>query len=139
MRIQLKTDILDTDIVALTQLYKSVGWNGHTPEKIACIYHKSTHIVFVYEENWLVGCGRALSDGAFNAAIYDVVVHPSHQHKGIGQRIVHQLVSSIGQVSCIHLISTLGNESFYERCGFKKLKTGMGIYYKPELKAQYLE
>ncbi|WP_158694742.1 GNAT family N-acetyltransferase, partial [Staphylococcus chromogenes] len=79
------------------------------------------------------------SDGVFNAAIYDIVVRPSYQNQGIGQRLVHQLVEVLGPLSCIHLISTLGNETFYTHCGFKKLTTGMAIYQNPELASQYLE
>lgn len=136
---QFKTSLANDEVIALSQLYTTVGWNGHTPENIALIYHRSTHIVLAYDSNQLVGCGRALSDGIFNAAIYDIVIRPSHQNQGIGQHIIHTLIEALGPLSCIHLISTLGNESFYTHCGFKKLKTGMAMYTNPELASQYLE
>ena len=139
MNIVSKERLHTQDIKSLFNLYASVGWHGHTPEKIAAIYKKSTHIVLAYKEDSLIGCGRALSDGVFNAAIYDIVVHPHSHRQGIGHHIVTQLMQDIGDVSCIHLISTLGNEAFYTRCGFRKLTTGMAIYQNPKLATQYLE
>lgn len=38
------------------------------------------------------GIGRAVSDGAFVATICDVSVHPDYQKRGIGRRIVKELV-----------------------------------------------
>ncbi|MEB7824741.1 GNAT family N-acetyltransferase [Staphylococcus chromogenes] len=139
IHLQFKTDLTNDEAIALAHVYHSVGWRRHTPENIALIYHRSTHIVLAYDDHQIIGCGRALSDGVFNAAIYDIVVRPSYQNQGIGQRLVHQLVEAFGPLSCIHLISTLGNESFYKHCGFKKLTTGMAIYQNPELASQYLE
>ncbi|MCO4327681.1 GNAT family N-acetyltransferase [Staphylococcus agnetis] len=139
MNIVSKERLHTQDIKSLFNLYASVGWHGHTSEKIAAIYKKSTHIVLAYKENSLIGCGRALSDGVFNAAIYDIVVHPHYHRQGIGHHIVTQLMHDIGDVSCIHLISTLGNEAFYTQCGFRKLTTGMAIYQNPKLATQYLE
>lgn len=134
-----KETLNEQEIHALVNLYASVGWHGHTPENITTIYKQSTHILLAYHDEVLIGCGRALSDGVFNAAIYDVVVRPTYQRQGVGQRIVTHLVRDIGEVSCIHLISTLGNEAFYAQCGFRKLTTGMAIYQHPKLATQYLE
>ncbi|UXS75443.1 GNAT family N-acetyltransferase [Staphylococcus chromogenes] len=139
VHLQFKTDLTNDEAIALAHVYHSVGWRRHTPENIALIYHRSTHIILTYDDHQIIGCGRALSDGVFNAAIYDIVVRPSYQNQGIGQRLVHQLVEALGPLSCIHLISTLGNEPFYTHCGFKKLTTGMAIYQNPELASQYLE
>ncbi|WP_244401918.1 GNAT family N-acetyltransferase [Parageobacillus sp. KH3-4] len=87
----------------------------------------------------IVGFGRALSDGVFNAAIYDVVVHRDFQKRGIGKAIVEDLLAQLRHVSCVHLIATTGNEPFYQQAGFKKIKTAMGRYLSRDLAREYLE
>lgn len=43
----------------------------------------------------MVGFGRAVSDGAFVATICDVAVDPDYQRRGIGRRIVKELVRNM--------------------------------------------
>ncbi|MCO5591458.1 hypothetical protein L7F22_045441 [Adiantum nelumboides] len=43
------------------------------------------------------GFGRAVSDGAFIATICDVAVDPAYQRRGIGRRIVKELVKTMKQ------------------------------------------
>ena len=49
------------------------------------------------------------------------------------------LLKELSNVSCVHLISTTGNEEFYHKLGLKKLKTGMARYLNPNLSDEYLE
>jgi len=49
------------------------------------------------------------------------------------------LLDKLSNVSCIHLISTTGNEEFYRKLGLKKLKTGMARYLNTSLSDEYLE
>ena len=48
-----------------------------------------------YFDNELVGFGRAISDGQYQAAIYDVVVLPRYQGKGVGRLIVQSLLEKL--------------------------------------------
>ena len=74
----------------------------------------------------------------FNAAVYDVVVHADYQGNGIARKLMDDLLQQLKEHSCIHLISTTGNESFYKKLGFKNLKTGMEKYTNPTLAKEYL-
>lgn len=78
-----------------------------------------------------------MTDGVFNAAIYDVVVHQDFQRQGIAKKL-WSLLDKLSNVSCIYLISTTGNEEFYRKLGLKKLKTGMGRYLNPNLSDEFL-
>ncbi|MGE7690319.1 GNAT family N-acetyltransferase [Lysinibacillus sp. NPDC097214] len=71
--------------------------------------------------------------------MYDVVVHKVYQGRGIARTLLEDIICQLGDVSCIQLISTTGNERFYEKIGFKKLKTGMAMYKNPQLAEEYLE
>ncbi|XP_020589884.1 uncharacterized protein LOC110031154 isoform X3 [Phalaenopsis equestris] len=43
-------------------------------------------------DHHLIGFGRAVSDGGLTASIHDVVVIPSLQKRGIGQKIVEKII-----------------------------------------------
>lgn len=137
--ITIKSEIEGSELQELLEIYRSVGWMKHDEEIIRTVFNASTHNVFAVTEGRIIGFARALSDGVFNAAIYDVVVHKDHQGKGIARLLLENLLDELKNVSCIHLISTTGNTTFYEKCGFKKLTTGMAIYRNPQLASEYLE
>ncbi|MHB8346132.1 MAG: GNAT family N-acetyltransferase [Acidiferrobacterales bacterium] len=82
--------------------------------------------VFAYLGPQLVGAGRALSDGVWRAAIYDVAVLPPYQGNGIGSRIICHLVEAT-KVDVIMLYAVPGRMAFYERMGFRKMTTAMAI------------
>jgi hypothetical protein len=58
----------------MKEVYESVGWTKHTEEVIQQVFEASNVIALAFCDGRIVGVGRALSDGVFNAAIYDVVV-----------------------------------------------------------------
>lgn len=127
------------DITRMIEVYKSVGWMNHDYHKVSIILNNSTHIAIAKLDDNIIGFARALSDGVFNAAIYDVVVCPEYQRKGIAKLLLENLLAQFEDLSCIHLISTTGNEAFYKKIGFKKLTTGMAIYHKSHLEKEYTE
>lgn len=123
----------------IKEVYESVGWSSHDEHNIIEIYNNSTHVSIAIMNNEIVGIARALSDGVYNAAIYDVIVKPKYQSNHIGYQIVENILLEIGNVSCIHLISTLGNCDFYNKLGFRKTTTGMAIYQSEQLRNDYTE
>ncbi|WP_068984550.1 GNAT family N-acetyltransferase [Bacillus sp. RS11] len=135
----LKYEIDGKELMMLKEVYQSVGWMKHDEPIIKKVFNESTHQVFAVEDNKIIGFARALSDGVFNAAIYDVVVHKDYQGRGIARILLEDIMKQLEDVSCIQLIATTGNEPFYEKMGFKKLKTGMAIYKDPQLAEEYLE
>ncbi|UPW81527.1 GNAT family N-acetyltransferase [Lysinibacillus sp. Ag94] len=130
--VSLKYDVGENELTMLKEVYQSVGRMKHDERIIKKVFNASTHQVFAVKDHKIIGFARALSDGVFNAAIYDVVVHKIYQRSGIAKILLED-------VSCIQLIATTGNEPFYEKIGFKKLKTGMAIYKNPQLAEEYLE
>jgi ribosomal protein S18 acetylase RimI-like enzyme len=132
---QIEPDTLDE----IKDVYHSVGWVKHSNEVISKIFHRSDVVSLAVFEGLIVGVGRGLTDGVFNATIYDVVVHRDYQRKGIASLIMKDLLEQLKDVSCILLISTTGNEDFYRKHGMKRLKTGMARYLNPALEDEYLE
>ena len=134
----LERSFKNKDLAQLKSVYRSVGWNKHNEDIIKKIFENSTHYVFAIENETVIGFARAIGDGVFNAAVYDVVVHANYQGMGVARKLLEDLLEQLKEHSCIHLISTTGNESFYKKLGFKHLKTGMAIYINPTLANEYL-
>ncbi len=68
-----------------------------------------------------------------------MVVHAEFQKQGIAKGIIEFLLDKLNDISCVHLISTTGNEEFYQILGFKRIKTGMARYINSDLASEYLE
>lgn len=139
MKISLSNCIENVEWSRMKDIYHSVGWTNHNEEKIKKVFQSSNVVAIAYDEDNIAGFGRALSDGVFNAAIYDVVVDEHYQNKGIGQKIIENLLAQLKDISCVHLVSTSGNEEFYKKAGFRKMKTGMARYLNPSLAEEYLQ
>ncbi|UYP09748.1 GNAT family N-acetyltransferase [Priestia megaterium] len=139
MKISLSNSIENVEWSRMKEIYHSVGWTKHDEEKIKKVFQSSNVVAIAYDEDNIAGFGRALSDGVFNAAIYDVVVDEHYQNKGIGQKVIKNLLAQLDDISCVHLVSTAGNEEFYRKAGFWKMKTGMARYLNPSLAEEYLE
>lgn len=116
----------------LAQLYERAPLGAkRAPEKLKLAFDNSLLKVFAFDGARLVGAGRALSDGVWRAAIYDVAVLPEYQGQGIGSEMVQSLVRSAG-VDVVMLYAAPGKERFYEKFGFRKMKTAMAIMPDPE-------
>lgn len=139
MKVSFSNSIENVEWSRMKEIYHSVGWTNHNEEKIKKVFQSSNVVTIAYDEDNIAGFGRALSDGVFNAAIYDVVVDERYQNKGIGQKVIKNLLAQLDDISCVHLVSTAGNEEFYRKAGFRKMKTGMARYLNPSLAEEYLE
>ncbi|XP_010931405.1 GCN5-related N-acetyltransferase 3, chloroplastic-like isoform X4 [Elaeis guineensis] len=68
----------------------------------------------------LVGFGRAVSDGGLTASIHDIVVIPSLQRRGIGQKIVERIIRILTSkgIYDICALCTEKERLFFKACGF---------------------
>ena len=139
MDLKIHSDFSKVSLDEMKEIYASVGWTKHTKEIIITVFEASNVSAFVTVNGRIVGFGRAMTDGVFNAAIYDVLVHPEFQKQGIARQIMEYLLAKLSNISCVHLISTTGNAGFYKKLGFKSTKTGMARYLNPNLASEYLE
>ena len=79
----------------------------------------------------MIGFGRAISGGVYQAAIYDCAVVPDFQGKGIGRIIMKNILSKVSHCNVI-LYASPGKEGFYQKHEFRKMKTGMARFIKSE-------
>jgi len=118
------TDCKSVEWKALAVLIERAGLGPRAPDTVERAFRGSFVVCFVYGDAQLIGAGRAISDGATSSAIYDVVVAPEHQGRGYGRSILENLLSRLPSRSVL-LVSVPQQLGFYEKAGFKVLKTAM--------------
>ena len=131
MKYDIRLDCTGVDWNFVPETLKRVGMSHDEPEKHRKAFENSDVVVFIRHEGQLIGFGRALSDGVFQAAIYDVAVVPEYQAKGIGTIIVRTIMEKFPGCNFI-LYAAIGKEGFYQKLGFRKMKTGMAFFQKAE-------
>ncbi|MPN38554.1 hypothetical protein SDC9_186078 [bioreactor metagenome] len=60
-----------------------------------------------------------------------MAVIPEYQGKGIGKIIVDTILKTIPQCNVI-LYAAPGKDAFYEKLGFRRMKTGMALFLNSE-------
>ena len=108
------------NIESYFELFESTGWNTEyklNKEELYRTLSNSYYFVSAYSENRLVGFGRIQSDGILHAMIYDMIVHPAFQFKGIGTNILNLLIKKCldENIRDIQLFCAEGKRSFYEK------------------------
>jgi N-acetylglutamate synthase-like GNAT family acetyltransferase len=120
----------------LSALYRAAPLGDKKPELLRAVFSNSMFKCFVYDEERLIGAGRALADGRDCAYICDIAVLPTHQGGGYGKQIVSRLLEQSRGHKKILLYAVPGKEPFYKRFGFLRMKTAMAIF---ENQAQQIE
>lgn len=129
MEIDVKQDCADVDWKKVSETLKSVGMAYYEPEIHRRAFKASHTTVLIYHGNRLIGFGRAISDGAYQAAVYNCAVLPEYQGKRIGKTIMDHILSRVSHCNVI-LYASPGKEGFYKKHGFRKMKTGMAHFKK---------
>ena len=82
----------------------------------------STVIVTLWDGKKIIGFGRATSDGAYRAVLWDIIINKEMQGNGLGRKVVDILLRSpkIKTAEKIYLMTT-NHIDFYKTIGFKKI------------------
>jgi aralkylamine N-acetyltransferase len=126
--IHYETKIAGIDWSEAAEIFRLAPLGEREPDKLARAFQNSSFYVFAFEDEKLIGLCRALCDGEYQAAIYDVVLLPEYQGQEIGTKMVQILCNQI-VVPNVILYAVPSREGFYKKFGFKKMLTGMGILH----------
>ena len=132
MNLKTQYDCLNIDWNRVSEILKEVNMASFEGDVHKRCFENSHTVIFVFDNEKLIGFGRAISDGIYQAAIYDVAVLPEYQGKKIGSLIVEHILNSLPQCNFI-LYASPGKEAFYEKLNFRKMKTGMALFRYPEM------
>ncbi|PIA46144.1 hypothetical protein AQUCO_01600424v1 [Aquilegia coerulea] len=107
----------DVDVYDFQALAAKVGWPRRPPSKVAKALENSYMVATLHsirkspdaegnDQMELIGLARATSDHVFNATIWDVLVDPSYQGKGLGKALIEQMIRAL-------LRKNIGNISLF--------------------------
>jgi N-acetylglutamate synthase-like GNAT family acetyltransferase len=121
-QIQFCYDKTRLDFYQLLHLFRlSAFWaKDRKIEDLEIAIANSNPVVTVWDQDRLIGCARATSDGVYRATIWDVVIHPNYQGLGLGRKLVETVLShpQVNRVERVYLMTT-HQQTFYEKIGFQ--------------------
>ena len=129
----------DIDLYELEELCDAVGWSRRPLRKVKKAMQYSFLVVSMWEvvgaKRRIIGFARATSDHAFNATIWDVVIHPDFQSQGLGKAMMKYMVKKLRSedISNITLFADPHVVDFYGRLGFIADPEGIkGMFWYPD-------
>jgi ribosomal protein S18 acetylase RimI-like enzyme len=132
MTIVWKESLQGIDWEELSALYKAAPLGNKSPDWLKSAFSNSMFRCFAYDDERLVGAGRALADGVDCSYICDVAVLPQYQGKGVGKDIISRLIAHSKGHRKIILYAVPGKEAFYKKLGFRRMTTAMAIFQDQE-------
>lgn len=129
----------EVDLYDLEELCDAVGWARRPLRKVKTAIQHSFLVLSMWEQRGaktrLIGFSRATSDHAFNATVWDVVVHPDFQGKGLGKELMRQTIERLrrADISNITLFADPQVVDFYRNLGFMPDPEGIkGMFWYPD-------
>ena len=121
----MKVDFRNTkqvDWSQLLQLQRGAPWSrNRSLEQLRKAIDHSQLVITGWYENILIACARVLTDYVYRAIVFDVIVHPDFQGRGIGRELMRRVVEdpSLKEVEYFFLY-TQDKEEFYRRIGWEE-------------------
>ena len=109
----------------LIEVFESVEWRKS--EKNIVQAFQNSYYVTAYDGEKLIGFARAISDNCYYTNIFDVIVRPEYQGRGIGKKMMEMLREKFSG-TYFFLTYTEGRKIFYEKCGFEPNERAMWIH-----------
>jgi ribosomal protein S18 acetylase RimI-like enzyme len=129
----------EIDLYELEELCDSVGWARRPLRKVRKALENSYIVASGWEvrgaKTTMIGFARATSDHAFNATIWDVVIHPRFQNKGLGKTFMKYIIKKLrsDDISNVTLFADPQVVDFYRRLGFVLDPEGIkGMFWYPD-------
>lgn len=115
------------ELAALQALLQYAPWaQGRTVEGIRRMLDNTDYHFSAWDGKRLIGFARVLTDRIYRATLWDVVVHPDYQKRGVGEELMNRILSHpvLSQVEKFWL-NTRDKFGFYEKFGFVCSDQGM--------------
>ena len=110
------------DFGEVSGLLKYYGLSDLDSDTQRQVFRNSYVTIFVKKKDELIGVGRAISDGISQGAIYNIAVKDEYRGKGIGKRIVDEILKRLSGCNVI-LYTHPKHIGLYEHWGFRRMST----------------
>lgn len=112
--------------------YAWVEWPHREPWRLEAISRSCTWFAARSDDGDLVGVARILDDGGLHASLWDVIVHPDRQRRGIGSALVRAALAQCEDRRIVAIVSTPAAVEFFAALGFMPASHGHeAMYLRP--------
>ena len=125
VRIEADANLSPTEVNAA---YAWVEWPQREPWRLEAIARSCTWFA-AREADDLVGVARLLDDGGLHATMWDVIVRPDRQRRGIGRLLARAILDRCADRRLIALVSTPAAVPFFAAMGFVTDSHGHAAMY----------
>eukprot|EP00210_Caulerpa_lentillifera_P003900 g3726.t1 len=129
------------DVSAANDLCMKVNWPSRSVDNFASALKNSYLVSSIHlrvdgkiKTNQLIAMGRATSDHAFNATLWDIIVDPEYQDKGLGKCLVERMVRTLlrREITNISIFADKQVVKFFQKVGFEADPDGIkGMFWYP--------
>ena len=127
MNITYKTTKENINWEEVAEVLRKSHLSDHSAKEQQIVFENSYAVVFVYDGERIVGVARALSDGLFQAAVYNVALDEEYQGKGIGRQLIGKLLEQLKGQNVI-LYTHPHTVEMYEKFGFRDLGESASVW-----------
>jgi ribosomal protein S18 acetylase RimI-like enzyme len=101
-------------------LLAEVGWRpvAQADAELAAALERSWNVTARTPGGQLVGLARVLDDGLLYASLWDLLVVPECQRRGIGRALLEAVLEQTAGRRLVSLIATQAGEALYRAAGF---------------------
>jgi len=126
--IVIEDDIRNISGEELAGLYSAAFGRDPEPDKIGAAFENCITSSMAWSGDRLVGAVYAISDGAFDATIHALAVHPDFQGQGIATRLMEHILAKLEGVSIL-LTTDVDHVHYNRRWGFRRQLATMALRY----------
>ncbi len=123
------------EVADYLRLRERAGMSPRSAEGAEIGLRNSIFAVSLYDEAGLAGMGRVVGDGGCFLQVVDIAVRPDLQGKGLGTRIMSEIMRFLEQQAqpqtYVSLIADVPADKLYRRFGFEYTAPGgLGMYWR---------
>lgn len=107
-------------------LRQAVGWDdvSGTDEELQAALDRTWNVTARTGAGRLVALVRVIEDGAVYASIWDMIVVPELQGRGVGRALFDRVLRHVGARSLVSLVATPAGVGLYRSAGFIEQSPG---------------
>jgi GNAT superfamily N-acetyltransferase len=124
-------DLTPADAPALTALYEEYDWWADRNVERVRVALEATEVAVGVDRDGegLVAAARVLTDYAYYANVFDVVVAADHRGEGVGQLLLEGVLDhpDLAAIDGLALLCREGLVGFYESVGFERFGPEMAV------------
>ena len=118
--------------------YGWVEWPPREEWRLEAIGRRCRWLAARDPDGALVGVARLLDDGGLHASLWDVIVRPDRQRRGIGSALVRTALEASADRRLVALVSTPSAVPFFAALGFVPESHGhVAMYLRPRSAAAH--